>query len=640
MLQSGMAAPAGTAYAGLSPKEPVMRTSSPCAAAVGLVFLLACGSGETGDLGPAGAQGPAGVAGPAGPIGPQGPAGLPCWDLDGDAACTRDVEDRDGNGRCDVADCRGPIGERGPEGDPGVACWDLVADGTCDASVEDIDGDGDCDSADCRGPVGIPGPVGAPGVACWDLVADGTCDPAVEDLDGDGDCDSADCRGPVGPRGEPGLACWDLDQDGACDPEEDVDGNGFCETTDCAAVIQAGPGLTRTGSTFGANLTPAGGLGGASSAVARSDHLHDINALFDAVIQPQVGITVQAPRVDPQGGFVARGELGVGWIPQQGSGVRMMWYPFKGAFRAGGVDTGGEWDDASIGFYSWAGGFATKASSYGSFAFGDQSQATGTDSIAMGSDNVASGTAGVALGASSVAAGFCSTASGFDAQALGQGSVALGYRATAAGDYSLAFGQRAGTGPRNDGVSNTCTTARSGAMVFADGSTTDFFCAAANNELAVRAAGGIRLRTNATATTGCNLAAGSGTWSCTSSIAEKEGFEPVDGETLLERIAALHVSRWRYRGEADGVRHVGPIAEDFHAAFGIGAEPGAIDLVDADGINLAAVQALDARTRSLAARADDAERYANQLADEVARLRAERDDLEARLARLEALLAR
>ncbi|HEX6039906.1 MAG TPA: hypothetical protein VFZ20_17770, partial [Longimicrobium sp.] len=63
-------------------------------------------------------------------------------------------------------------------------------------------------------------------------------------------------------------------------------------------------------------------------------------------------------RVDSAGGFVALGNLGIGIIPASGNGERLMWYPFKGAFRAGGIGSGGTmWDDANIGFYTWAGGF-------------------------------------------------------------------------------------------------------------------------------------------------------------------------------------------------------------------------------------------------------------------------------------------
>jgi hypothetical protein len=58
------------------------------------------------------------------------------------------------------------------------------------------------------------------------------------------------------------------------------------------------------------------------------------------------------------------GTLGIGIIPATGCGYRMMWYPFKGAFRAGTTDDGGAcnyWDDANIGFYSWAGGNLSRA---------------------------------------------------------------------------------------------------------------------------------------------------------------------------------------------------------------------------------------------------------------------------------------
>ncbi|HEU0300359.1 MAG TPA: hypothetical protein VFR37_12910, partial [Longimicrobium sp.] len=78
-------------------------------------------------------------------------------------------------------------------------------------------------------------------------------------------------------------------------------------------------------------------------------------------------------RVDSAGGVVAMGELGIGIIPATGCGERMMWYPYKGAFRAGTTDDSGAcnyWDDANVGFYSWAGGHLSKATLFASFAFG------------------------------------------------------------------------------------------------------------------------------------------------------------------------------------------------------------------------------------------------------------------------------
>src|SRR5215218_4462791 len=78
-------------------------------------------------------------------------------------------------------------------------------------------------------------------------------------------------------------------------------------------------------------------------------------------------------RVDSAAGVVAPGSLGIGIIPQTGSGERMMWYPYKAGFRAGGV-SGTQWDDSSIGFYTAAFGYNTIAQGNYSLAAGYQSQ--------------------------------------------------------------------------------------------------------------------------------------------------------------------------------------------------------------------------------------------------------------------------
>src|SRR5687768_9426088 len=101
-------------------------------------------------------------------------------------------------------------------------------------------------------------------------------------------------------------------------------------------------------------------------------------------------------RIDSAGGVVAIGRLGIGIIPATGAGYRMMWYPYKAAFRAGGTDDGGAgnyWDDTNVGFYSWAGGNFTIAKAFGSFAFGDQVEVTGVDAAGFGASNLVGGTA-------------------------------------------------------------------------------------------------------------------------------------------------------------------------------------------------------------------------------------------------------
>ncbi len=56
---------------------------------------------------------------------------------------------------------------------------------------------------------------------------------------------------------------------------------------------------------------------------------------------------------------------------------------------------------------------------------------------------------------------------------------------------------------------------------------------------------------------------------------------------------------WSYREEPDSVRHMGPTAQEFRAAFGLGDTHKAIATVDADGVSLVATQALERRTRVL-----------------------------------------
>ena len=292
-------------------------------------------------------------------------------------------------------------------------------------------------------------------------------------------------------------------------------------------------------------------------------------------------------RVDSASGFVAIGHLGIGIIPATGAGERLMWHPWRASFRAGSIGSGGtQWDDANTGFYSWAGGYNTTALGLASFAMGYQSTALGSYANALG----------------------------YTTNADGTGAVALGYRSTADADYSVAIGQRASTN------------GHAGAIVLSDGSTTDSTQASANNQFTVRSAGGVRLFTNATMTTGVQVAAGGSSWAVISDRARKQDFLPVNGEDLLSRVRALPVSTWRYRDEADrSTLHIGPMAQDWHRAFGFTSDDRTINMSDFDGVNLAAIQALEARTAALQA-GNDA-------------LRTENADLRARLERLEARVA-
>jgi hypothetical protein len=294
----------------------------------------------------------------------------------------------------------------------------------------------------------------------------------------------------------------------------------------------------------------------------------------------------------PDGGFVAKGQIGVGVLPATGAGWRMMWYPNKVAFRAGYADAGGQFDEANIGYYSWAGGALSKAPGNYAFAMGNQNNAEAQCGVAMGSGNVVWGTSpyfatcGIALGLNNDVMDQAGVALGQNNTSDGDAAVAIGYTTTADADYSMAFGYRADTN------------GHTGAKVFSDASTTTPLEASANNQFLVRAAGGYRLRTNATLTTGCDLPAGSGVFSCASDRNLKDGFEPVDGEDILRRLAAMPIERWSYKSEP-GVRHMGPVAQDFKAAFDLGVDDVSIGHLDEAGVSLRAIQALEVRTREL-----------------------------------------
>ena len=81
----------------------------------------------------------------------------------------------------------------------------------------------------------------------------------------------------------------------------------------------------------------------------------------------------------------------------------------------------------------------------------------------------------------------------------------------------------------------------------------------------------------------------------------ESAFRDVDGEALLARLASMPVRTWQYRHDRGAARHMGPTAHDFRAAFAIGDSDTAISAVDADGVALAAAQALERRTRALQA---------------------------------------
>jgi hypothetical protein len=72
----------------------------------------------------------------------------------------------------------------------------------------------------------------------------------------------------------------------------------------------------------------------------------------------------------------------------------------------------------------------------------------------------------------------------------------------------------------------------------------------------------------------------------------KANLVPVNGRTLLARLNAIPMASWNYKAQPASIRHLGPMAQDFYAAFGLGEDDKHITTVDEGGVALAGVQAL------------------------------------------------
>lgn len=94
----------------------------------------------------------------------------------------------------------------------------------------------------------------------------------------------------------------------------------------------------------------------------------------------------------------------------------------------------------------------------------------------------------------------------------------------------------------------------------------------------------------------------------------KSDLQAVDVADILRRVVDLDITTWRYKKDPADVRHLGPMAQDFKAAFNLWNTDRMIFPLDATGVSLAAIQGLHRR---------------------LVAAEAERDELHARLERLE-----
>jgi hypothetical protein len=264
-------------------------------------------------------------------------------------------------------------------------------------------------------------------------------------------------------------------------------------------------------------------------------------------------------------GLLVRGTVNSGTIRALGAGLRLHWYPRKGAFRVGNAEST-YWDDDGTSY--------PKMALY-SIGMGYQARATAVASNSIGAYNHATGDYSLSLGSYS--------------QATASHAVAIGTQAYATGIYSIAMGSGANTNGRD------------GSFVLGDDSYFQTAYSSADNQLTMRFSGGYRLWSSyPDSTAGVYMRHGQSGWSNYSDRNKKENFRKVDGEELLEKLRNISVTEWNYKKTDPRDRYIGPMAQDFYAAFHLGGTDSlGINTISIDGVNMAGVKALEQRTREL-----------------------------------------
>jgi hypothetical protein len=319
-----------------------------------------------------------------------------------------------------------------------------------------------------------------------------------------------------------------------------------------------------------------------------------------------------------------------GGVPVEGAGTRFLWYANKASLRAGGI-SGTQWDDANIGYYSNAFGNNVRASGDYSFAVGRETTAAGSNSIALGQFVTASGAASVALGYYAHTNARQGSFVFADRSVLDDGNPFTDesfrapanhtFNVRATGGYNLFTNTAVNTGLRMHGL-NTF----SGSFIWTDRTSDTAVTPTAANSTIFRSSGGFTIYTASDLSAGVTVGAGGGSWSSVSDRNMKEHFADVDGEEILHRLREVPILTWNYKAQSSRIRHIGPMAQDFMAAFHVGEDDRHIATIDPDGVALAGVKALDARTLTQQQQIDA--------------LRQENAELRERLERLEKLLAK
>ena len=329
--------------------------------------------------------------------------------------------------------------------------------------------------------------------------------------------------------------------------------------------------------------------------------------------------------------------------------------------------TMGEGNTAS-GLFSTAMGQGNTASGYAANALGNSTVASGDYSTAMGDHTTASGVSSFAMGETCVASALTSTALGYHTTASGPGGTALGVFSQALHNSTFVWSDGSPTPAFTSSANNQFLVYASGGVglgttspqsalhvkspsidcevsiesgdvgghrwTLQSSAPTGGAHLASSFQIIDRTLGASRLLIDAGGNVGIgttgpthlfqvgNAYCDGNTWSPASDRNLKAGFQPVDAQAMLAKVAAMPITSWHYTNDV-ATPHVGPMAQDFYAAFQVGADDKHITTTDESGVALAAIQGLNQKVES-----------------ETAALRRENTELRSELSEIKRLLTK